>query len=238
LQEYDVLIQSYPHILSCDVATAVGSDVKNFRKDDREIGQLDGMGSQKWTNGAFQLYGATTANLVSKLLTNISCNEGAVLPLEISTAAGLFFQKNTLALPYPRASPKPTSKVLLVWGGSSRVGSCAIQLAKAAGYDIATTASSHTHDYDTDQGAKYVFDHAKNTVVEVVVSGLKGKEIAGALNAISSEDTLKKDRQIMSQLGGNKFLSTVLPPHVIVPDVLPRDVKIGRGKTCLIGLRG
>jgi NADPH:quinone reductase-like Zn-dependent oxidoreductase len=43
--------------------------------------------------------------------------------------------------------PKPTGKTLLVWGGSTSVGSNAIQLGVAAGYEVVTTASPKNFDY-------------------------------------------------------------------------------------------
>jgi NADPH:quinone reductase-like Zn-dependent oxidoreductase len=71
----------------------------------------------------------------------------------MSTAACGLFQEDHLALQRSSALPKPTSKTLLVWGGSTSVGSNAIQLAVAAGYEVFTTASPKNFDYVKKLGA-------------------------------------------------------------------------------------
>jgi NADPH:quinone reductase-like Zn-dependent oxidoreductase len=154
---------------------------------------LNGIETKRPINGSFQLYCATTAKFVSKLPNNISYTQGAVLPLAISTAAAGLFQKGNMALPRPQIPPKPTDKVLLVWGGSSSVGSCAIQLAKGAGFEIEMTTSAHNHGYCTSLGAKYLLDHRKNRIVEDIVSALKGKDFGGVLDTVSKPDAITKN---------------------------------------------
>jgi NADPH:quinone reductase-like Zn-dependent oxidoreductase len=148
----------------------------------------------------------------------------------ISTAASALFQTDTLALPHPQVNPKPTGKVVLVWGGSSSVGACAIQLVVGAGFDVATTASSHNLEYCKTLGAKYVFDHAKDNVVEDITSALKGVDFGGAFCAIINSDVIKQCAQIASELGGNKFVSTVRPTTMPLQDGLPSDVKTSNGE--------
>ena len=64
------------------------------------------------------------------------------LPLAVSTAACGLFQKDHLALQHTHQfRRRTTGKTLLVWGGSTSVGSNAIQLAVAAGYEVFATAS-------------------------------------------------------------------------------------------------
>lgn len=106
--------------------------------------------------------------------------DAAVLPLALSTAACGLFQKDQLGLEYPSATAKPTGKTLLVWGGSTSVGSNAIQLAVAAGYDVIATASPRNFDYVKGLGAGQVFDYNSSTVVADIVAALHGRTIAGA----------------------------------------------------------
>jgi NADPH:quinone reductase-like Zn-dependent oxidoreductase len=231
IQDYDVVIQHYPAILGSDVAGevyAVGSAVSRFKEGDRVMANLDGMGNQKHTNSGFQLYSATTEKLVAKLPSGVSYADGAVLPLGLTTAAAGLFQESTLGLPFPQLEPKPNGKTLLIWGGSSSVGGCAIQLAKAAGFEVATTASSRNHDYCKELGATYVFDQSDPNVVDEVVSTLKGKAFAGVFDAISSVDTITASAKIASTLDGNKYVVTVLPGNG--PTGLPEDVEIRYSK--------
>jgi hypothetical protein len=99
----------------------------------------------------------------------------------VSTAACGLFQKDFLALQHPSVPPRPTGKTLLVWGGSTSVGSNAIQLAVAAGYEVVSTASPRNYDYLRKLGASQVFDYNSKTVVAEIVAALKGKTIAGAI---------------------------------------------------------
>lgn len=197
---------------------------------DRVLALCDGADNQKPTNSSFQLYCATNANGVAKLPSNVSYAQGSVLPLAISTAASALFQKDAHALPHPQPNAKPTGKFVLVWGGGPSVGSCAIKLVKGAGFGVATTASSRNHDYCTSLGAEYVFDHTKASVVDDIVSALKGRDFAGVFNAIIGEETMAKCAQIASRLDGNHFVSTVYPSVMPIPDVLPSDVKASNCK--------
>jgi NADPH:quinone reductase-like Zn-dependent oxidoreductase len=135
----------------------------------------------------------------------MSYENAAVLPLALSTAACGLFQKDHLALQYPSANPKPTGTTLLIWGGSTSVGSNAIQLAVAAGYEVITTSSPRNFDYVKRLGASQVFDYNKKSTVEDVIKALKGKTIAGAL-AIGTGST-EACSDIVHACNGNKFVS-------------------------------
>ena len=229
IQEMGIIIEKYPWILGCDAAgevTAVGSAVGSaFKPGDRVLAYCDGADHQQPANGAFQLYCATNAKGVAKLPDHVSYTQGSVLPLAISTAATALFQKDAHALSHPQIDAKPTGEVVLVWGGGSSVGSCAIQLLKGAGFQVAATASGLNQDYCTGLGAKYVFDYAKDNVVDDIVEALKGKRFGGVFSAIIGEEVMAKCGQIASRLDGNRFVSTVYPPGMAIPDVIPSNVK-------------
>ena len=228
-----ITTQTYPFIEGHDAAgeiTAVGSAVKDFKIGDRVVAMLNASGNQNLSDAAFQLFSSAAENSIAKLPDNVSYAEASVLPLCISTAASALFQADTLALPHPQVNAKPTGKVVLVWGGTSSVGACAIQLVIGAGFDVATTASSHNLDYCKTLGAKYVFDHAKDSVVEDITTALKGVEFGGAFCAILNPVVIKQCAQIASELGGHKFVSTVLPNTMPLQDGLPSDVKTCNGE--------
>ncbi|WP_040445621.1 zinc-binding dehydrogenase [Ktedonobacter racemifer] len=107
-----------------------------------------------------------------------SQENAAVLPLALSTAACGLFQKDHLALQYPCSAPNPTGMTLSHLGGSTSVGSNAIQLAAAVGYEVITTASPRNFNYIKKLGASQVFDHNDKTVVEDIIEAFKGKTIA------------------------------------------------------------
>lgn len=235
IQETGIIVTEYPYILGSDAAgevTHVGSDVKNFKPGDRVIMYTNGIDPQQKpnvSNNSFQLYCSTQESLVAKLPEHISFAQGSVLPLALSTAACGLYQEDGLKLEYPQLSPKSTGKILLVWGGSTSVGSCAIQLAKASGLEVAATASKKNTEYVKSLGATHVFDYTSPNVVEEVVTAIKGtgKESAGLFSANLDPETITKCAKIADQLGGNKFVSSVVPPGMPLPEGLPSDVKIG-----------
>ena len=147
------------------------------------------------------------------------------MPLAISTAASGLYQPGYLELPFPTSSPKDSGKVILVWGGSSSVGSTAIQLAVASGVQVIATASSRNHDYCKNIGAKDVIDYNSSSVVQDILSAIKqsGKQFAGVYDSISLPESFKHCYEVLSQAGGAKKMATVLPPSDDKPSDL--DVK-------------
>lgn len=113
-------------------------------------------------------------------------------------------------------SPKPTGKTLLVWGGSTSVGSNAIQLAVAAGYEVITTASPKNFDYVRRLGATEVFDYHSGTVVVDIIEALKNKQSAGAI-AIGN-GSLEACIDIIAASKGRKFVSQASVPW---PETMP-----------------
>jgi NADPH:quinone reductase-like Zn-dependent oxidoreductase len=134
----------YPAVLGTDLAgevIEVGPGVTRFTPGDRVLGHAVGVERDHNTpaEGAFQDYTVVQANMAAPIPASMSFEDAAVLPLALSTAACALFEKDCLALGYPSLSPRPTGEVVLVWGGSTSVGSNAIQLAAAAGYEVITT---------------------------------------------------------------------------------------------------
>jgi NADPH:quinone reductase-like Zn-dependent oxidoreductase len=150
---------------------------------DRVIAYAVGMekGRNHAAEGGFQRYTVARALLASAIPTHMSFEEAAVLPLAISTASSALFQSDQLGLRHPTAVTPPTGQAVVVWGGSTSVGSNAIQLAVAAGYTVVTTASPHNHERMRELGASEVFDYSSPTAVRDIAQVLKGRSVAGIL---------------------------------------------------------
>ncbi len=202
---------AYPAILGSDVAgevVAVGSRVRRFKVGDRVLGQSVGATTNRPAHGAFQTHTLILENMASPLPKALSFVEAAVLPLGLGTAACGLFEDDHLALRYPTRAAEPTGETILVWGGSSSVGCNAIQLAVAAGYRCVTTVSPHNAALLEELGAGAVFDHADPEVVDDVVRALEGTAFAGALHATGN---MHQCFDVVSRIGGRKFVSTTLP---------------------------
>jgi NADPH:quinone reductase-like Zn-dependent oxidoreductase len=88
------------------------------------------------------------ATLIFRYPSTISPESAATIPLAAITAAlGLFHE---MELPLP---PSTNGVSILIWAGSTSVGQYAIQLAKAAGCFVITTASPALHSYLKELGA-------------------------------------------------------------------------------------
>ena len=218
---------TYPFVLGSDVAGEVieiGSGVARFRVGDRVLGYA--AGSDKRRNraaeGAFQDYAVLIAHMAAPMPDAMLFEDGAVLPLGLSTAACGLFQQDFLALNAPSAAPVQTGKTLLVWGGSTSVGSNAIQLAAAAGYDVVTTASPRNFGYVKQLGAREAFDYRSRTVIADIVSALRGREIAGGLAIGAGSAAACID--IVGICKGNRFVALATPPTSF------DDVPAGRGR--------
>ena len=110
-------------------------------------------------DGGFQLYSSAPAGTTGILPSKVSFAEGSVIPLALDTAAvGLYSASSDgfLGLPFPSPNPSSSGKTIVVWGGSSSVGTFAIQLSVASGVKVVTTASKHNFDFVKSIGASEV----------------------------------------------------------------------------------
>lgn len=165
---------------------------------------------------------------------------GVVLPLGISTASAGLFQKDylNLPLPSPEQPPKPLNRVLLIWGGSSSVGSCAIQLAKAAGAIIITTASPKNFEYVKALGAEEVFDYRAEDVEDQIVNWLQSKTVLGAFHARGGNGAVQTCARIVDRSQGKAIVVSVrgIPPPGDGGGDVPKAVRTKTSKLCLVPL--
>ncbi len=98
-------------------------------------------------DGAYALYTVVQANKAAILPDEIPFTTVVVVPFALEAAACALSVKvpgpampgvttPALGLPYPSLDPKPLGKTLVVYGGSSSVGSMTTQLARAAGIRV------------------------------------------------------------------------------------------------------
>jgi NADPH:quinone reductase-like Zn-dependent oxidoreductase len=176
----------YPAILGIDLAgevAAVGPEVTRFKVGDRVLALAVGVekSQNRAAEGAFQKFALVLEHLAAAIPPSLSYEQATVLPLGISTAASGMFQRDSLALQAPAINPVPNGQTFLVWGGSTSVGTNAIQLAVQAGYTVIATASPKNHAAVRKLGASQVFDYNSGTAVRDIKNALKGRAFAGAI---------------------------------------------------------
>jgi len=160
--------------------------------------------------------------LIANIPDNASFTDATVLPLGIQTAASCLFHDSTLALEMP-PSQGGMGKTLLIWGASSSVGSCGVQLATIAGYEMFGVASQKNHALVKSLGAKQAFDYNDPNFLDDIVAALEGKSSVGAFDAISQETTLHTICEILHQSGGKKLITGIAPG---IESLMKHDVTI------------
>jgi NADPH:quinone reductase-like Zn-dependent oxidoreductase len=207
----------FPAIVGSDVAgevVEVGPEVTRLRVGDRVLGQALGLerSRNRAAECAFQHYVVLVAQMVSPIPDDLPFEQAAVLPLTLSTAATGLFQRDHLGLPLPTVDPTDRGESVLIWGGSTSVGSNAIQLARAAGYRVVTTASPHNFDYVRSLGAEAAFDYHSRDATDEIVSAIGARPLAGAL-AIG-RGSLTPCLSVASRAPGGRRVASVQPPFV------------------------
>ena len=230
---------TYPVVLGTDVAgevLAIGDGVTRFTVGDRVLGHAAGLEKSRNSaaEGAFQERVILLEHMASSIPDDMAFADAAVLPLGLSTAACGLFQEDFLGLNPPQPDPAPTGEVLLVWGGSTSVGSNAIQLARAAGYAVITTCSPRNFEYVRGLGATAAFDYTSRTVVRDIVAAVQGRRCAGAISIGKGSSAGCID--VLSQCDGKRFVAQVTPPTSFdqVPAGRGRMRKLVPAMACMI----
>ncbi|KAI1759697.1 GroES-like protein [Hypoxylon sp. FL1150] len=208
----------YPYVGGSDVAgtvAEVGAGVTNFKVGDRVMGFSANFDQRV---GGFQNYVVVEAKIAAQIPADLSFTDACVLPLGLSTAACGLYQKDFLGLDPPSLSPKPNGKTLLIWAGASSVGSNAIQLAVASGYEVITTSSPKNFDLCKSLGASQVFDYNSPSIAQDLIAAFRGKTCAGGYAIIQGSE--KVVFEVVGKAEGAKFVAAATR----VPEV-PADIE-------------
>ena len=214
----------YPVILGEDAAGTVISAgtaaSARFKPNDRVLAMTLGSGVGKSEMGGFQEYVIAEAKLACHMPESMTFAEASVFPLCITTPSHGLFSREFLALPMPSLNApqekKRTGTSVLIWGGSSAVGSNAIQLAKAAGMEVLATSSPRNFDHLKRLGASQVFEYSRETVIEEIVQLLDSTPCAGIFHAVGS---VEPSLQISHGSKTDLFVASAKPiPEGKVPD--------------------
>ena len=249
IQTQAILITRYPAILGCDVAgevVEVGPSLKandkpgpaRFEIGDRVLGAATPLQQRDevYHTAGFQEYVVLRLPMAAKIPDNMRFEDAAVLPLAIQTAASCLFPKEMLGLDLPSVDStvsKSDKGTLLVWGASSSVGSCGVQLARAAGYTVVAFASKHNHELVKLAGATACFDQNDPDVVNQVVSWLQKNtsdtgKVVGAYDAISQATTIPLICDILHQCatGGIKTRNFIAAVYMEADKHARHDVEV------------
>ncbi|MEJ8662252.1 MULTISPECIES: zinc-binding alcohol dehydrogenase family protein [Streptomyces] len=205
---------TFPAVIGSDVAgevVEVGPGETRLRPGDRVLGMATGLECNRnlAAEGAFQHYAVLMNTMVSPIPDDLEFEQAAVLPLTLSTAATGLCQRDHLGLPLPTISPSDRAETVLVWGGSTSVGSNAIQLARGAGFRVVTTCSPHNFDYVRSLGAAEAVDYHGSDAAARVMKAVGDSPLAGTL-AIGN-GSVPKSLAVAARATGAKRIASAQP---------------------------
>lgn len=212
----------YPTILGLSYAgtvEAVGSQVSTFGVGDKVAvrKQFTQVGPKY---GAYQRYVLAGDHTASKVPDGVGLTEAASLIGNLTTVAGLFGVRAGLDRPQLDDSATPKKGPVLVYGGTSSVGSLAVQWVRQAGYDVVTTSSPKHKSWVSTLGAKHIVDHTQQPdalVKDLISFG----PYSLVVDCIGLPPTVAVNAQVVAAQGGGKVYAT-LPPFG--PETLPKGV--------------
>jgi NADPH:quinone reductase-like Zn-dependent oxidoreductase len=167
---------TYPHILGLDAAGTIvelGEGVTDWEEGDRVVYHGDLL-----KRGAYAQYAVMTAHTISRIPDKITFEEAAALP----TAGYTAYQAIHRKLPLDQVD------TILIHAGAGGVGGFGIQLAKAAGKTVITTASANNHDHVRQLGADFVIDYRNEDVHQRVKEITEGKGVDAVVDAVSRDN--------------------------------------------------
>lgn len=213
IQASSYFITKYPNVLGSDVAgtvEAIGEGVQHFKKGDHVAGFAAVIQSNNIDEGAFQQYCILRQHCTAKLPDNLTFEEGATLPMQVATAGvGIW-----LKMDIPKPDQDKQSGGFLVWGGSSSVGACVVQIAAQLGYTVYATASPHNREDVKKLGASEVFDYKDKDVVKNIISHAESAKtpIKYVYDAISEHGSAPQCVAVLEGFGGGKLCLTLPYP--------------------------
>lgn len=205
----DVL--SPPHsIVGNDFAgevTQVGDEAaKLWKVGDRVAGAVHG--GLYGDRGAFAEYLMADADLAWKIPDDMDDAQATTYGVSASTA--MLALNGRLGLPWPgegQVTETSNNGIIFIYAGSTSAGLYHIQLAKAVGYKVITTASPKSFDLVKKYGADAVFDYRSPTVAADIVAEYPG--ISSAVDCFSEGVSTGICAKVIQNAGGKVI--TLLP---------------------------
>lgn len=212
----------YPNVLGLSyggTVEAIGSNIKRFQIGDK-VAVRKRFTQTGVKYGAYQRYVLAGDDTASKISTGVDLTNAAVLIGNLTTVVGLFGVRLGLDRPDLKDSPKKQNKKILIYGGTSSVGSLGVQWVTQAGYDVVTTSSPKHREFVSRLGAIHVIDHTQEfgaLLKDLIDQG----PYEHVVDTIGLPPTVALNAQVVAAQGGGKVYAT-LPPFG--PETLPDGV--------------
>ncbi|CDO74502.1 hypothetical protein BN946_scf184979.g57 [Trametes cinnabarina] len=215
IQVYGLFIETYPAVLGIDAAgvvEVVGEDVSIFKIGDRVL--YEGITTDENDQATYQQYTLVPAELAAKLPDTFTFEQGAALPLVLTTAAvGLYHQADgpRFTPPWVAGGRGKYAGPIVIIGGSSVVGTYTVQLARLSGFSpIITTASLKNTEILKSFGATHVLDrNLSSAALREEVLRITGDPLSVVYDAISIPETQNAAFDLLAP--GGKLIVVLVP---------------------------
>lgn len=193
-----------PAIIGHDVSGVVeetGAEVREFQIGDEVYYTPKIFGGQ----GSYAEQHVVDVDLVARKPRNISHLEAASLTLVGGTIWEALVSRAQLAV----------HETILIHGGAGGVGTVAIQLAKAIGARVITTARADHHDFLRSLGADEVIDYTTGDYVSAVADLTEGQGVNVVFDTIGG-DTLAKSPLVLADAGRVVSIVDIAQPQNLI----------------------
>ncbi|KAJ7905843.1 chaperonin 10-like protein [Mycena olivaceomarginata] len=188
-------IQKCPTVLGVDAAgevTKIGPGVTKFNVGDRVVftctpNSPEGVDSGH--RGAFQQFALADVRITAKIPASIDYDSASSFPVAGNTAAGALYGQLKFMEPWLGGEGAYTGQKIVILGGSSSVGSYAIQLAALGGLEVVTTSSPAHFDHLKSLGATTVIDRSAPDVAAqiLVAAGGPAKYVVDCISLLPTQ---------------------------------------------------
>jgi len=193
-----------PAIIGHDISGVVeerGSHVSEFEIGDEVYYTPKIFGGP----GSYAEQHVADVELVARKPRNITHLEAASLTLVGGTVWEALMSRAQLAV----------QETILIHGGAGGVGTIAIQLAKATGARVITTARRRNHEFVRSLGADEVIDHTSDDYVAAVARLTQGKGVDVVFDTIGG-DTLARSALALSDGGRVVSIVDIAQPQNLI----------------------
>jgi NADPH2:quinone reductase len=168
------------------VITEVGAGVQNFKVGDEVYYSPEIFNGQ----GSYAEYHVANESIIGIKPQNISHLEAATIPLAAGTAWEMLYTRAQLKI----------NQTILIHGGAGGVGIPTIQLAKAMGAIVYTTARAVHHKVLQGFGADYTIDYQKKNYIDAILELTGNKGVDVVIDTLGGT-TLSDSGKVLSQMG-------------------------------------
>jgi NADPH2:quinone reductase len=193
-----------PVITGHDVSGQIvelGQGVENFKVGDEVYYTPEIFNGQ----GSYAQYHCAHESIIGLKPKNISHLEAATLPLAAGTAWEMLVTRAQLKI----------NQSILIHGGAGGVGIPTIQIAKAMGAIVYTTARKVHHKFLIELGADYVIDYENENYISAIQQLTDNKGVDIIIDTIGG-NTLSDSGKILSQMGQVVTLVDIEKPQNLI----------------------